>query len=153
MAALAAGAVLVAMALPVLHLHTAQSGLDALPNSAPTVPTIKKVQAAFSNGTADRTQIAIEGDIDAPATQQAVAELKSKIVAAGLNTGAIDTEVNGRTPWRGRHPARRQGHGLRVDTALNTLRDDILPSTIGTVRGADYAVTGTRRCRRTRTRC
>src|SRR5205809_4254413 len=34
-AATAAAAVLVAMALPVLHLHTAQSGMDALPNSAP----------------------------------------------------------------------------------------------------------------------
>src|SRR5213595_2484629 len=48
-AAIAGGALLV-MALPVLHLHTTQSGLDALPNSAPTVPTIKKVQAEFSNG-------------------------------------------------------------------------------------------------------
>src|SRR5437764_10988333 len=39
-AAVAAGAVLVAMALPALHLHTARSGLDALPNSTPTVGTI-----------------------------------------------------------------------------------------------------------------
>jgi uncharacterized membrane protein YdfJ with MMPL/SSD domain len=144
MAALAAGAVLVAMALPVLHLHTAQSGLDALPNSAPTVPTLKKVQAAFSNGTADRTQIAIEGDIDAPATQQAVTNLKSKIVAAGLNTGAIETEVNkSHTVARIDIPLVGKGTDSTSLTALNTLRDDILPSTIGRVGGADYAVTGT----------
>src|SRR4051794_13643312 len=144
MAALAAGAVLVAMALPVLPLHTAQSGLDALPNSAPTVPTIKKVQAAFSNGTADQTQIAIEGDIDAPATQQAVTNLKSKIVAAGLNTGAIETEVNkSHTVARIDVPLVGKGTDSTSLTALNTLRDDILPSTIGRVGGADYAVTGT----------
>ncbi len=143
-AALAAGSVLVAMALPVLHLHTAQSGLDALPNSAPTVPTIKKVQAAFSNGTADRTEIAIQADIDAPATQHAVAALKSKVVAAGLNTGAIDTEVNAsRTVARLDIPLVGKGTDSVSMNALNTLRDDILPSTIGKVDGADYAVTGT----------
>src|SRR5205809_1718360 len=48
-AAAVAGGALVLMALPVMHLHTAQSGLDALPNSAPTVGTIKKIQTAFSN--------------------------------------------------------------------------------------------------------
>src|SRR5438093_3872770 len=44
LAVVAAGAVLVAMALPALHLHTAQSGLNALPNRTPTVSTIKKIQ-------------------------------------------------------------------------------------------------------------
>src|SRR5207248_5010643 len=48
--AVAAGAVLVALALPVLHLHTSESGMNALPNSAPTVGTIHKIQDAFSNG-------------------------------------------------------------------------------------------------------
>src|SRR5919198_1745689 len=48
-AAAIAGGALVLMALPVLHLHTAQSGLDALPSSAPTVRTIEKVQDEFSN--------------------------------------------------------------------------------------------------------
>jgi len=143
-AALAAGAVLVAMALPVLHLHTAQSGLDALPNSAPTVPTIKKVQAAFSNGTADRTEVAIKADLDAPATQQAVAALKSRVVAAGLNTGAIDTEVNAsHTVARIDIPLVGKGTDSQSMTALDTLRHDILPSTIGRVQDADYEVTGT----------
>src|SRR5213080_2859539 len=93
-AAAVAGGALLVMALPVFNLHTAQSGMDALPNSAPTVPTIKKVQAAFSNGTAAQSEIAVKADIDAPATQHALAALRSKIVAAGLNTGAIETDVN-----------------------------------------------------------
>src|SRR5205807_8832817 len=42
-AAAVAGGALLVMALPVLNLHTAQSGLNALPNSAPTVETIKKI--------------------------------------------------------------------------------------------------------------
>src|SRR6185437_7891552 len=34
-----AGGLLLAATLPVLHLHTVQSGLDALPSNAPTVGT------------------------------------------------------------------------------------------------------------------
>src|SRR6476620_518428 len=86
-AALSGGALLL-MALPVLHLHTAQSGLNALPNSAPTVATIKKVQNEFSNGTAASSLIAIKADADAPATQHAVAALKAKAVAAGITSGS-----------------------------------------------------------------
>src|SRR5215831_2230242 len=88
-AAAIAGGALVLMALPVLHLHTAQSGLDALPNSAPTVPTIKKVQDEFSNGTAAQSLVAIKADADAPATQHAIAALKAKAVAAGITSGSI----------------------------------------------------------------
>src|ERR687888_649903 len=84
-AAAIAGGALLLMALPVLHLHTAQSGLDALPNSAPTVATIKKVQDAFSNGTAAQTEVAIQADLDSASTQQAIAALKSKVIAAKLN--------------------------------------------------------------------
>ena len=95
-----AAAVLVAMALPVLHLHTAQSGLDALPNSAPTVPTIKKIQSAFSNGTAARTEVAIKADIDAPATQQAIAALKRRSSPPGSTPARSTSRSTRRTPSR-----------------------------------------------------
>src|SRR6266508_2719197 len=93
-AASLAAAVLVAMALPTLHIHTAQSGLDALPNSAPTVGTIKKIQNTFSNGEVAQTEVAIKANLDDPATQQALASLKAKVVSGGLNAGSIDVAVN-----------------------------------------------------------
>src|SRR5947207_8613412 len=93
-AAAVAGGALLLMALPVLHLHTAQSGMDALPNSAPTVSTIKKVQDEFSNGTAAQSLVAVKADADAPATRHAIAALKAKTVAAGIASDSIDTEVN-----------------------------------------------------------
>jgi uncharacterized membrane protein YdfJ with MMPL/SSD domain len=54
-AAAVAGGALLVMALPVVNLHTAQSGMDALPNSAPTVATIKKINNAFGNGETSMT--------------------------------------------------------------------------------------------------
>src|SRR5205085_239953 len=48
-AATAAATVLVAMALPVLHLHTAQSGMDALPDSAQYAVTGPTAASADEN--------------------------------------------------------------------------------------------------------
>src|SRR5262249_15241134 len=88
-AATLAGGALVLMTLPVLHIHTAQSGTNALPNNAPTVGTILKVQDAFSNGDAYPAVVAIKGNIDSPATQHAIADLKSKAIATGQMHGPI----------------------------------------------------------------
>jgi uncharacterized membrane protein YdfJ with MMPL/SSD domain len=141
-AAIAAGALLL-MAVPVLHLHTAQSGLDAMPNSAPTVETIKKVQDEFSDGTAAQSLVAIKADADAPATQHAVAALKAKAVAAGITSGSIDTDVNAaHTVVRVDIPLVGEGTDDASMAALSTLRDDVLPATIGKLDGVEYGVTG-----------
>src|SRR6266550_1310921 len=142
-AATVAGAALIALALPTLNMQTAKSGLDALPNSAPTVPTIKKIQAAFSNGEAAQSQVAIKADIDSPATQKAIAALKAKAVDAGVNSGSIDVEVNpAHTVARVDIPFVGKGTDSTSNAALRKLRNDVLPSTIGRVKGAEYAVTG-----------
>jgi RND superfamily putative drug exporter len=143
-AAAVAGGALVVMALPVLHLHTAQSGLNALPNSAPTVETIKKIGEAFSDGEVAQTQVAIKANIDSPATQQALAALQTKVEAAHLNTSSIDMEVNpSHTVARVDIPLVGEGTDTESNAALRKLRNDILPATIGQVGGAEYAVTGT----------
>src|SRR5262249_34750824 len=142
-AAAVAGGALLLMALPVLHLHTAQSGLDALPNSAPTVETIKKVQNEFSDGTAAQSLVAVKADSDAPATQHAIAALKAKAVAAGITSGSIDTEVNAsHTVIRVDIPLVGKGSDNASMAALRTLRNDVLPATVGKLRGAEYGVTG-----------
>jgi len=138
-----AGAALITMAAPTLTMHTARSGLDALPNSAPTVPTIKKIQANFSFGEAAQSEVAIKANLDSPATQKAIAALKAKAVAAGITSGAIDEEVSpSQTVARVDIPLVGKGTDSKSNAALRTLRTDILPATIGTVKGAEYAVTG-----------
>jgi uncharacterized membrane protein YdfJ with MMPL/SSD domain len=142
-AAAVAGGALVVMALPVLNLHTAQSGLSALPNSAPTVETIKKIGTAFGDGTTSQTEVAVKADIDSAATQHAIAALKTKVEAAHLNTGSIDLEVNpSRTVARMEIPLVGTGTDAKSNAALEQLRNDILPATVGKVDGAEYAVTG-----------
>src|SRR5436189_173566 len=68
-AAVLAGSVLVLMALPVLHPPTSESGLSALPNSAPPGGTIHKIQDAISNGDVSPAIVAISDHTD-PAPPQ-----------------------------------------------------------------------------------
>jgi uncharacterized membrane protein YdfJ with MMPL/SSD domain len=142
-AAAVAGGALLVMALPVVNLHTAQSGMDALPNSAPTVPTIKKINSAFGNGETSMTSVAIKANTDSTATQGAIAALKTKVEAAHLNSGSIDVAVNpSHTVARVDIPLVGKGTDGKSNAALRTLRNEILPATIGKVNGAEYGVTG-----------
>jgi uncharacterized membrane protein YdfJ with MMPL/SSD domain len=142
-AAALAGGVLLVLAAPVLQLHTAQSGLDAMPNSAPTVGTMKKIEKAFSNGDLAPAIIAIEANTDSPQAQQAISELKSQALASGQMHGPMVVEVNpSHTVARVSIPLAGKGSDSVSNAALDTLRNKILPATVGQVSGATYAVTG-----------
>jgi uncharacterized membrane protein YdfJ with MMPL/SSD domain len=140
--AIAATAVLLALASPVLHMHTAQSGLDALPKSIATVPTIDKIQQAFP-GSATPAIVAVKANTDAPATKAAIQQLRSRALASGQMSGPIEVDVNSaHTVARVAIPLQGNGTDSKSTAALKTLRDDILPATVGQLPDASYAVTG-----------
>jgi len=141
-AAIAVGLLLV-LALPAFKLHTSQSGLEALPKSAPTVNTIQRVEDAFSNGNVSPAIVAIEGNTDSPATRQAIAALRARSLASGEVRKPIEVDVNAsHDVARVTIPLVGNGVDDKSIHALNTLRDDILPATVGRVPEATFAVTG-----------
>jgi uncharacterized membrane protein YdfJ with MMPL/SSD domain len=134
---------LVVLALPTFHLHTAQSGLEALPKDAPTVPTIQRIQDDFSNGNVAPAIVAVKANTDSPTTEHAITALKTRALASGQAKKPIEVDVNvAHDVARVTIPLVGNGVDDRSNAALKTLRDDILPATIGTVPGATYAVTG-----------
>jgi uncharacterized membrane protein YdfJ with MMPL/SSD domain len=138
-----AGGLLIALALPALNLHTAQSGLESLPKNAPTVDTIQRVQDAFSNGNVAPAIVAVEANTDSPATKQAIGALKTRALASGQARKPIDVEVNAsHDVARVTIPLVGSGVDAKSNDALKTLRNDILPATIGKVPDATFAVTG-----------
>ena len=58
---IAAAAVLVVLAIPVLHIHTADSGVDGLPRSLEVMQTYDRMQAAFP-GEQFTADIVLEGN-------------------------------------------------------------------------------------------
>ncbi len=140
--AAAAVAVLVVLAVPTVRIHTNVSGLDSLPKNAPTVPTIQRVLDNFT-GEATPAEVAIKANTDDPAVQNAIAELKARALASGQMRGPIQVDVNAdHSAARVSVPLLGQGTDAASNAALDTLRGEILPATIGTVAGAEWAVTG-----------
>lgn len=140
--AIAATAVLAALAFPALSLHTSQSGFDALPKSMKEVQSLNRVQDAFPGGAVPAI-VAIEGDASDPRVRAAVADLKTEALASGkaLEPIHVDTAPNGKV-LRVSIPLVGSGTDEVSNDALDTLRTQILPATVGTVAGVEYAVTG-----------
>jgi RND superfamily putative drug exporter len=140
--AIAATAVLVVIAVPTLGIHTAQSGLDSLPKGVATVATIDKIQDVFPGG-AEPALVAIKAPADAPSTKAAVAELRSRALSSGQMQGPIEVDVNAaRTVTRVAIPLAGKGTDSVSNAALDTLRNNVLPATVGKLPNATYAVTG-----------
>jgi RND superfamily putative drug exporter len=140
-AALAA-ALLVALAIPTLRMHTAQSGADTLPPSTPTVQTLDRLQSAFP-GEDTPAVVAIRADTDSAAFRSAISALKTQVRNDGEGFGAVRLEVNpAQTGARVTIPLPGSGSDAASTRALLALRNDVLPATIGRVPGAQYAVTG-----------
>ena len=110
----ASAGVLLVLALPALHLHTADSGLDALPKSQPELQAFHAIDDAFPGG-ASGAVVAIKGG-DSARVQAAIADLKAKALASGEMQNPIQVEKSpdGST-YRGRDPACRQRRGRGLE--------------------------------------
>ncbi|HZR95921.1 MAG TPA: MMPL family transporter [Gaiellaceae bacterium] len=142
-AALLSVGVLGAMAVPVLHLHTAESGLAALPKSAPTVETLDRIQASFT-GSTQPAEVAVKTpSTDSAEFKNALLALRGKVHASPLMHGPVDVVVNpAHTVARIEIPLAGSGTDSTSERALAQLRDNALPATVGAVPGTEWAVTG-----------
>jgi uncharacterized membrane protein YdfJ with MMPL/SSD domain len=142
LSATVAAALLVAMAIPTLRLHTAAAGADSLPRSAATVETLDRVQAAFPSQ-ASPAVVAVRTAADTPAFRQAVVALQAATTASGRGYGAVKVESNpSHTVARVTVPLPGNGVDKKSTGALLALRNQLVPATVGRVPGASYAVTG-----------
>jgi putative drug exporter of the RND superfamily len=138
----AATALLLTLAYPALSLHTAISGLDALPKSLKEMQSYNKVNDAFPGG-ATPAVVAIAGDASDPELKAAVVELRKQALSSGAGLGPINVEAApGGKALTVEIPLAGAGTDAGSDRALASLRDEIIPATLGTVSGIDYAVTG-----------
>jgi putative drug exporter of the RND superfamily len=139
--ALAATAVLVALALPVLHMHTSDSGINALPKSQPELQAYRAIDSAFPGG-ASAAVVAIKGGQEA-AVRNAIADLKTRALASGEMHNPIQVEQSpDGSSFQVDIPLAGDGSDEVSEHALATLRNEILPATVGTTPGVEYAVGG-----------
>ena len=97
---IAAAALLLAMAIPTLSLHTAQDGPKAFPASAPTIQTLDRLQAAFP-GQASPAIVAVKTDTPLPRSGRRSKGLRAARPQATRAMARSAPTPTPRTPSRG----------------------------------------------------
>ena len=141
-AALAA-ILLLALALPALGIHTVNPGVAGLPRSLPIMQTYDRIQEKFPGGPLPASVVVQADDVNAPAVQAGIAELKQTAAdTKGFGQPVTVTTNPQHTLAMVDIPLAGDGTDARSEAALATLRDDVVPQTIGKVSGAEVNVTG-----------
>jgi RND superfamily putative drug exporter len=141
LSAAAAAAVLVALAIPAIGIHTTTTGIEGI--STPAIEPYERLTDAFP-GTPDPAVVAIKADdVKSAAVTDAIAELERKALATGQFHAPFDVEVNpDGTVATVDVPLAGTGTDDVSTRALETLRETVLPQTLGQVDGVEFAVGG-----------
>jgi anti-anti-sigma factor len=141
--AIVAGGLLVVIAIPTLRLHTANSGVQGLPRDLPVMQTYDRIQKAFP-GEPIAAIIALKApDVTRLQVTAAIREMRNRAVATGLMRDPV-TIVTSRDRSVAQVSVPLAGNGTddTSNRALETLRNDVIPQTIGRLPGAQAPVTG-----------
>jgi RND superfamily putative drug exporter len=139
-------ALLLALAAPALHMNTGEPSIDTLPQDLAVVQKFQHLQATFPSET-DALNVVIKGkDVTSPAVTRAIRKLERATHhdrALFPGNGPFDHDVN---------PAKTVDvltmEVVKGDTdkesyaALDKLRDDLVPATLGRVDGLEAVTTG-----------
>ncbi len=138
-----AGGALLALALPTLSLHTQLPSFTDLPKSLPIVATYDRIQAAFPGSSTPAEVVVKAADVTAPAVQRQLGALQRRALASGRMKQPIHTEVNpAKTVEIVSIPLVGNGDDNASVDALQTLRHDVIPATVGSLDGVEVATTG-----------
>ena len=141
--AAAAVCLLIVLAIPAFSLHTANPGVETLPQDLSVIQTYNRMQDAFPGGPIPAIVAVHAGDVTAPQVKAAIADLQRRAAASPQFKQPITTKVSAdRTVAQVSIPLAGDGDNAQSTAALATLRDTIVPATIGAVPGATGDVTG-----------
>jgi RND superfamily putative drug exporter len=127
--------VLLVLATPALHLHTEiLSASEELPHDLSVMKTYDRLQHAFPGGATPARIVVSAADVGSPAVKDQLAALRSQALASGRMFEPITVDVNpARTVAVVDVPLAGDGRNRASQDALATLRDQIIPATVGRV--------------------
>jgi uncharacterized membrane protein YdfJ with MMPL/SSD domain len=136
-----AGGFLLALTVPAFMLNTTTTSLDDI--SIAEIEPYKAVVDAFPGGPEPAVVAVQAKDVRAEPVRNAIAELERRALESGVMNPPIDVEASqDNTVATIEIPFAGNGTDETSQRALTTLRDELLPATVGQVAGVEYAVTG-----------
>jgi uncharacterized membrane protein YdfJ with MMPL/SSD domain len=140
---MAAGGLLVALAIPALSLQTALPTVDSLPRDLEIRQTYDRMQAAFPGEELPATVVVQADDVTSPEVQGAIGEMRDRAVASdGFHKPTTMDISADRTVAVVDLPIAGDGTDDRSVAALESLRGEIIPATLGKLEGAEAYVGG-----------
>jgi RND superfamily putative drug exporter len=143
LALLLGSGVLLALAVPALSMRTATPGAADLPRSVPVVQAYHEVQRVFP-GSGSPAIVAVSAkDVTAPSVQTGIRQLAAQALATGEVNKPVTVQVSRDAKVAiVTLPLAGDGENEASVHALATLREKVVPATIGAVSGAQADVTG-----------
>ena len=134
----AAAALLVALAIPAFSLHTVDSGAQGLPRDLPVMQVYDRIQKAFPGGAGPAVVVVSARDVTRPQVAAGIAALRRAALASGRMHEPISVEASAsRRAARVLIPLAGKGTDAASNRALDTLRHEVIPATLGKVPGVD----------------
>ncbi|WP_414641711.1 MMPL family transporter [Actinocrinis sp.] len=147
-ALLGAAGFLILLAAPAFGMHTAKLTIDQqVPQNVPLVQTYQRIAAAFPGGASPAVVVVKDADIQGPAAQAAITAFEQAAARTGelgnpqsdpvkvmVDQAAGVAQIN--VPLAGNGTDAASVH------ALDTLRTEVVPQTLGKLPGAQVAVGG-----------
>ena len=139
----AAGGLLIALALPALGMNVVQTGTEDLPNDLPVMQTYDRYKAAFPDEVNSAVVVVEANDVRGGAVGNAIDELVADAEASKtlLDGSEVDVSDDG-TVASIAIPTRGNGADEASMAALDEVRDDLVPASVGAVDGATVRITG-----------
>jgi uncharacterized membrane protein YdfJ with MMPL/SSD domain len=141
--AIATAGLLVVLSIPAFSLHTANPGVQSLPQDIDVIQTYNKIQAAFPGGAIPAVVAVSADDVTSPEMKAAITDLGKQASSNPLFEQPITVDVSSdHTVAQVSIPMAGDGSDSQSRAALSELRNTIIPATIGQVPGATGDVTG-----------
>jgi RND superfamily putative drug exporter len=143
LSAVLSGGLLVALALPAIQMRMVTPGPETYPQSLPMMKAYNQMQEAFPGTALPATVVVKAPNVNAPAVRAAIDEFAQQAVATGKAHQPITVDVNGdATVASITVPIDGTGADRESIAAIEALRQQVLPATLGTLSNAEAGVTG-----------
>lgn len=140
--ALAAGLLLL-LALPAIHMHTVSPGTAGLPRNLAIMHTYDRIEAAFPGSPIPAVVVVRAPNVTAPHVRQGIAAMQRAALATPTMRGPVLVMVSpDGTVATITVSLAGNGTDKRSESALTSLRSQIVPATVGRVPGVQTYVSG-----------
>jgi uncharacterized membrane protein YdfJ with MMPL/SSD domain len=136
-------ALLIALALPAVRMHTVNPGFSGIPRSVPIMHTYDRIQTAFPGGPQPTYVVVQAHNVLEPAVERGIARMTRAALATRQVGGPVGVTTSpDRTVAVVNLSLVGSGTDKHSEAALATLRHRVIPATLGHVPGVRTGVTG-----------